>query len=289
MKLNRILINTIAGVIFASASVFAGGIQSTPAVMNTQMINRPITASAMLGPLSSTNLVWDDDAKTTSVAAGESAANFIFNFTNVSANSITVISVLSSCGCTTAQLPPLPWTIASGTSGQISVKVNLAFRSGTLFKTLNVITDKGSKLLSFRINIPSPTINTLSPMSKPVVSNVDHVHDFATAQVDRQAVFHGDCASCHVKHGEGKFGRELYYADCAICHEGEHRVTTAASLHTLSQTNSVEFWRTWIAHGKPHSLMPAFAAGDGGPLTDGQILSLAYYIAATIPSKSAGN
>jgi mono/diheme cytochrome c family protein len=121
------------------------------------------------------------------------------------------------------------------------------------------------------------------------MSNADRVHNFAAAQVDRQAVFHGNCANCHVKLGDGKFGKELYDADCAICHEDEHRATMAPNLHTISQTNGVEFWQTWIAHGKPHSLMPAFATSEGGPLTDAQIVSLADYIATIIPSKSAGN
>ena len=216
MKLNRILFYTIAGVYFASAPVFADGIQSTQAVVNTHVINMPFMSQAVSGSLSSTSVIWDNDAKTTSVVAGESVANFTFNFTNVSANSITVLSVHPSCGCTTAQLPPLPWTIASGTNGQIGIKVNLAGKSGTLFKTVNVNTDQGSKLLSVRINMPSPTINTLSPASMPAMSGADRVQNFAAAQVNRQAVFHGDCASCHVMPGNGKFGKELYDADCAI-------------------------------------------------------------------------
>ena len=35
--------------------------------------------------------------------------------------------------------------------------------------------------------------------------------------------------------------------------------------------------------------MPAFATSQGGPLSDAQIISLTEYIAATIPSKRAGN
>jgi len=50
---------------------------------------------------------------------------------------------------------------------------------------------------------------------------------------------------------------------------------------------SIEFWQTWISHGKPGSLMPAFSTAEGGPLTDMQIASLANYLAATIPSPVA--
>ena len=50
-------------------------------------------------------------------------------------------------------------------------------------------------------------------------------------------------------------------------------------LHAIKAPTNVEFWRTWITHGKPGSLMPAFSTADGGPLTDMQIASLAAYLA----------
>jgi mono/diheme cytochrome c family protein len=122
-----------------------------------------------------------------------------------------------------------------------------------------------------------------------MISDVERVQNLTIAQVDRQAVFHGDCASCHVKPGEGKLGKELYDADCGICHEGENRATMVPNLRAIPQTTSAEFWRTWIAYGIPHSLMPAFATSEGGSLSDAQIVSLAEYIVAAIPLKSIGN
>jgi mono/diheme cytochrome c family protein len=97
-------------------------------------------------------------------------------------------------------------------------------------------------------------------------------------------VFKGDCASCHVHRGEGKYGQELYQADCAICHESEHRATMVPDLHALKTPTNFEFWRTWITHGKPGSLMPAFSTVDGGPLSDMQIASLANYLGESIKS-----
>ena len=117
------------------------------------------------------------------------------------------------------------------------------------------------------------------------MSSVDCAKNVTVAQADRQAVFRSDCASCHVKQGEGKFGKELYDADCAICHEGENRATMVPNLHTIPQTTSAEFWRTWISYGRPHSLMPAFAITEGGPLTDEQIATLTDYLVVAIPSK----
>jgi mono/diheme cytochrome c family protein len=210
--------------------------------------------------------------------AGANEAHFIFNFTNVLSTNITILNVHPSCGCTTAQLPPLPWTIAPGTNGQIGVTVNLAGKSGTVSKSVTVNTDKGMKILSVKITLLSPKIPS-------TMSDAERTQNMKMAAVDRQAVFKGDCISCHVKPGEGKFGKELYDADCAICHEGANRATMVPDLHTIPQTTDAEFWRTWISYGRPHSLMPAFAKTEDGPLTDEQIASLTDYLRVAIPSK----
>jgi mono/diheme cytochrome c family protein len=102
--------------------------------------------------------------------------------------------------------------------------------------------------------------------------------------VDRQAVFKGDCASCHIKKIEGKYGQPLFAAVCAVCHETENRATMVPDLRNLQVPTNVEFWRTWITAGKAGSLMPAFATSQGGPLNDMQIASLAAYLNAVYPS-----
>jgi mono/diheme cytochrome c family protein len=231
------------------------------------------------GPLPDGILIWDGTSKETNVTATAATANFTFNFTNVSSANVVILNVHPSCGCTTAKLPPLPWTLASGTNGQIEATVNLAGKSGTLFKTLNVSTDKGSKMLLLKI--------TIQPFVFTNLSEADRMRGMMIAKVDRQAVFHGDCASCHMKLGEGKYGKSLYDTDCAICHEAERRATMVPDLHALKTPTSDEFWRIWIAHGKPGSLMPAFSTTDGGPLNDMQIASLAAYLNVTIPSHVA--
>jgi mono/diheme cytochrome c family protein len=76
----------------------------------------------------------------------------------------------------------------------------------------------------------------------------------------------------------------LFQADCAICHEASPRATMVPDLHQLKVPTNEEFWRTWIAHGKPGSFMPAFSQSDGGPLSDMQIASLAAYLNTVIPS-----
>jgi mono/diheme cytochrome c family protein len=216
--------------------------------------------------------------------------SFVTNFftaTSITTNNITrpapvaILDVHPSCGCTTAQLPPLPWIIAPGTNGQFGLTVNLAGRTGMQIKTVNVKTDKGFKQLILKINILPPVI--------PTQSEADRARALELAKADRQTVFCGDCAACHVKPGEGKYGKPLYDTVCAICHESKTRASMVPDLHNIKTPTNVDFWQTWIAHGKADSLMPAFSTADGGPLSDIQIASLVQYLAVTFPSQSPVN
>jgi mono/diheme cytochrome c family protein len=231
-------------------------------------------------PLPDGVLAWDELMKATDAAAAQAQAHFTFNLTNISPNNVAIVNVHPSCGCTTAQLPPLPWILAPGTNGQIKITVNLAGKTGTLFKTVKVTTDKGNKTLTLRINIlPAAIPNTMT--------DADRARGLAAAKVDRQAVFRNDCATCHAKPAEGKYGKALYDAVCGVCHEAEHRATMVPDLHALKTPTNEDFWRIWVAHGKPGSLMPAFSTAEGGPLNDMQIASLAAYLNMAIPSKVA--
>jgi mono/diheme cytochrome c family protein len=190
---------------------------------------------------------------------------------------VTILSVHPSCGCTTAELPPVPWQIPPGSNGQIKLTVNLQGKAGTLFKTVNVTTDHGRKALMLRINI-------LPPPPMPELTEAQRNTGIMAAKVDRQAVFKGDCMSCHVKKTEGKYGQQLFDALCAICHEAKNRATMVPDLHNLQVPTTEEFWRTWITAGKAGSLMPAFATSQGGLLNDLQVASLAAYLNAVNPS-----
>jgi cytochrome c553 len=230
-------------------------------------------------PLPDGILAWDNLMKATEAAADQAQARFTFNLTNVSNGKVAVVSVHPSCGCTTAQLPPMPWMLGPGTNGQINLTVNLAGKSGTLFKTVNIATDKGSKTLTLQIRI-LPTV-------APTLSEADRMRGMEMAKADRQAVFKNDCATCHVIPGNGKYGQALFNAVCAVCHEGEQRASMVPDLHALKVPTNDQFWRIWIAHGKPGSLMPAFSSTDGGPLNDLQIASLAAYLNVAMPSHVA--
>jgi cytochrome c5 len=190
---------------------------------------------------------------------------------------VVITDVHPSCGCTTAQLPPRPWTIQPGQNSQIGVTVDVAGKFGTLVKTIHVATDLGSRDLIVQINILPPTVARLT--------DDEIMRQMRIAKADRQAVFKNDCAACHKTPGDYKYGKNLYDAVCAICHDAQNRASMVPDLHSLKVPTNQDFWRIWISHGKPGSFMPAFSTADGGPLSDMQIASLAAYLSAAIPSR----
>jgi mono/diheme cytochrome c family protein len=207
----------------------------------------------------------------------ETVTNVVWVTNSITPVPVVITEVHPSCGCTTAQLPPVPWTLLPGTNSEIGVTINLAGKFGTLVKTVHVATDLGSRDLIIQVSILPAVI--------PKLTEAEMARQMEIAKVDRQAVFKNDCATCHMNAGQYKYGKDLFEADCGICHEAEHRASMVPDLHALKVPTNEEFWRTWIAHGKPGTFMPAFATADGGPLSDMQIASLAAYLSATIPSK----
>jgi mono/diheme cytochrome c family protein len=132
------------------------------------------------------------------------------------------------------------------------------------------------------------TTRVLPDMSTPE----ERTNNVKMATADRQAVFKGDCASCHAdtakdSAGHAKLGQDLYAAVCGVCHEATHRATFVPDLHHLPEPTSAEFWRNWITSGKRGTLMPAFATAEGGVLSNEQIDSLVKYLSANIPAKPA--
>ena len=175
-------------------------------------------------------------------------------------------SVRTSCGCTVAKLPEQPWHIAPGGSGPIEVSMDLRGRRGVQSKSVTVESSSGIKSLVVKANIAEVNATTTPEDGK-------RVNNLQAALADRQAVFKGDCASCHVEPAKGKMGAELYTAACAICHDAEHRAAMVPDLKVRHPGTAYD-WKTWIMYGRPGSLMPGFAKSEGGPLTDEQIASL---------------
>ena len=262
------------GTLFAGANTPTNAIMAGPAVYVPDTVHQN---DAMPDGV----FAWDGLMKDATVAADAGIANFSFSFTNVSPGQVAVLDVHPSCGCTTAHVPTMPWIIPAGGVGQFGLTVNVAGRTGELIKTVTVRTEKGMKQLYLKIHVLPPVL--------PRQSDADREHAVQVARADRQAIFRGDCVSCHVKPGQGKYGKPLYDADCGICHDSHLRASFVPDLHHVKAQTNVEYWRTWTAHGKAGSLMPAFATSDGGPLSDIQISSLVQYLAAGYQSQSAEN
>lgn len=208
-------------------------------------------------------LAWDATSKTNQVKVGDTNSPFKFALTNISTAPITVNGVRTSCGCTMAKVPPLPWQIEPGGHGDLEVNVDIRGKMGMVSKVVSLVTSDGVKLLQVNVSIPQPDPRERNQM---------------IALADRQAVFRNDCANCHAHPAAGKSGEPLYTAVCAICHESDHRASMVPDLKGLNKFTDADYWRTWITKGKPGSLMPAFAKTDGGPLTEQQIDSLVEYL-----------
>jgi len=230
-------------------------------------------------------LAFDAGTKEVSVTNGTPAAEFTFNLTNVSSGDVIINYVHPSCGCTVAKLPATPWKLVPRETGEISATMQLAGTpaGGTKIKTLTVNTDKGIKELFLKATVLPPPA---------AMTDMDRTNNQKMAMADRQAVFKGSCVSCHVAPardaaGHEKMGKDLYVAVCGVCHEAEHQASFVPNLHRLPEPTNAEFWKNWIMHGKPGTLMPAFAKTDGGILSDGQVESLVQYLTETIPSHPA--
>jgi mono/diheme cytochrome c family protein len=221
-------------------------------------------------------LVFDAETKHYDAAPGEAIALFTFNLTNVWTNEVIISRVRTSCGCTTANLPATPWHLAPGATGEVHAEVRLAGKMGRITKTVTFDTSVGSRVVSLEVKIPPP------PAIGGSLPEAERQAAMTKAKADPQAIFKGDCAACHVERGRSKFGQDLYAADCGVCHESSHRASEVPDLHALKQATDLDYWKSIITLGKPHTMMPAFAKEQGGPLSDDQIASLATYLEHTI-------
>lgn len=214
-------------------------------------------------------------AKDASPAAGQRLADFNFTVTNPTDLEVVITAVQGSCSCTTAKTPPLPWHLAGHAKESIVVSVDLLGKTGTLFKSAIV------QAQGYQNQILGVTVH-MSDSPEAV-----RAHNMQLAVADRQAVFKGDCAACHVTPATGKMGKELFIAACEVCHDptgpGQTRSSMVPNLQALNHPTDYNFWKTMITIGKPGTLMPAFGAAAGGPLTDEQVESLATTLAKMIP------
>jgi mono/diheme cytochrome c family protein len=246
------------------------------------VVHPPASAPNPVLPLDSF-IGFDAEQKEVTVTNGTPEAHFTFSLTNISTGEVTINNVRPSCGCTVAKLPAQPWKLQPKDSGSFSATMQLAGTppGGTKIKTLTVESDKGTRALYIKATVLA---------APPGMSEADRVNNQKMAMADRQAIFKGDCVKCHVEPakdsaGNDKQGKELFAAVCGVCHQAEHRASFVPDLNHLPEPTNAEFWKNWVMHGKPGTLMPGFAKSEGGILTDQQVESLVKYLTDTIPSK----
>lgn len=244
-------------------------------------MERPIKLMALAGGLLSLGtaialgqaLAWDSTTKRYDAQRGETNALFAFSVTNTTPSEVIVNAVRTSCGCTIAKVPTLPWHLAAGANGQMEVKIDLRGKRGLLSKIVSVDSTAGLSLLTVNVNIPEPDARELNQMAM---------------LADRQAVFKNDCLKCHVTPTVGKTGENLYVTACGICHESDHRATMVPDLKALKKPANHDYWDNWVRHGKPGTLMPAFSKREGGPLEEAQIDSLVTYLTQRFQPLNSG-
>ncbi len=222
-------------------------------------------------------LAWDARMKEIVSKPGETNVVFTFAVTNVGEKAVAILTAKPSCGCTVVKLPSTPWMIDPGMVGELKAEVDLRGKSGELTKSILVETSAGPQILLTKVSIGGTII-------KAGGENRGRMNNVVIAQANRQAVFRGECAQCHVTPAVEKTGRTLYLASCGICHEAEHRASMVPDLRHVKATKDRAYWTQWIKFGKEGSLMPAFAASKGGPLSEKQIESLLDLLEKEIPA-----
>jgi cytochrome c553 len=231
----------------------------------------PVTAAAAEKAAPAHPLRWDAMEKSITPEGDASTADFEFRVTNTSSAPLEIVKIQPSCGCTVAELPSTPWILAPGAKGAFHALVDFAGKHGKFSKTLHVNSAAGTQMLTVTVILPD------------VPNPRDLNRQMATK--DRQAVFRGDCASCHATPLAGKTGDALFHAACGICHDASPRAAMVPNLYQAREPRDAAFWNRWIREGKDGTLMPAFARERGGPLTDEQIESLVAFALNRLPTK----
>lgn len=217
-------------------------------------------------------LVWTALEQAIDVAVGDTVAEFTFTVRNSSDQPVEIVKLETSCGCTVADMPAQPWVLAPGASGSFRAVLDFKGKLGRVSKSIYAISNPGTQRLTATVVIPE------TPESRRLANQ--HL-----AAADRQAVFRGDCASCHAAPAAGKMGGDLFKAACAICHEAPHRASMVPDLAIAREPRNAEFWQRWITQGRANTLMPAFAQSHGGPLSTEQIESLVAYAVEAFPAQ----
>lgn len=218
-------------------------------------------------------LVWDAMTKEITAAPSQTTNLFIFWVTNTASTNILIHRVLPECECTTVKLPKEPWLLAPNEGAPLYVTINFANQSGQVRRGIEVSSSEGVQNLSIKVKIA---------LTQDIVLRRKR---FEQAQSNRQSVFKGDCAACHLDKGKGKSGEELFQADCAICHDTPHQAEGIPRLGAVNKITSKAYWKWYLENGGRETIMPSFSVAQGGPLTAQEIDAFAEFLNKKFPPK----
>lgn len=223
-------------------------------------------------------LSWDSMDKMLKLPGMTNIVRMTFYVTNTSTEEITILSTETTCECTVVDTSSrFPWTIAPNEGGAIKVNVNTRGMYGKLDKSIAVKTSRGVENLGIHLDIPlSP-----APFNRSV-----REQDVEAAKANRQAIFQGHCAPCHSWPTKNLMGEALFVTACGICHTSDHRADFVPNLAALKGPLDEKYWKEIVIHGKPGTMMPAFADTDGGVLDKYQVHSLVQFLLNKYPSKT---
>jgi len=243
----------------------------------SQAADSPKTAPAPVSPL-----VWSPDNPTHTTVPGEISARFTFAVSNSSSAEAVIVQVKPSCGCTTAEMPSIPWRIPPHGTDKLEAVVDLrdkvasAASPTVYYKDIKIFGQDFTNQINFSVAIP-PMTNKMS------ADETMRLWGQQLASVDHQAVFKNDCVKCHLVPAFGKQGEYLFHTTCGICHEAVNRASVVPDLSKLTAPIDTSYWRTWVTDGKVGTLMPGFASTNGGPLDDEQVRGLVAYLTNAFP------
>lgn len=92
----------------------------------------------------------------------EAEVSAVYAFTNQGASPVSIVSIKSSCGCTTAALEKR--TYAPGESGEIVASLKIGSRQGVQKNTITVSTDDGAEPVVLTMETTIPQVLILRPV-----------------------------------------------------------------------------------------------------------------------------
>ncbi len=212
-------------------------------------------------PLPKTGLSFDKEFHNFGQVIMGEKVKTVYRFKNTSDKLIKITDMISSCGCTVADLTKFDY--APNEEGDIIVTLDTTLKEGLITKTITLKTDFPSRSeihlsLAARVKMPP------HPDEKSV-----------------EIIMSDKCRLCHIEAGKDLAGGYLYHKVCWQCHgDPMHKPKTINIFDSgfLKARTDDELYNA-VAKGIPGTGMPKYLDKEQGRgLTEEQIRSLVEFI-----------